>query len=68
MIMFLCMQMHFPNAKTVISKACGAQADILVEGGDKIEIGNLVLEVRQALGLLIIGQSCHSAITDCFIS
>lgn len=46
----LLLKNHFPEAKTVISKASAAQADILVEGGDKIEIGGFALEVKATPG------------------
>jgi len=39
-----------PPLKSLISKASEAQADEVVEHGDKIQFGNLTLEVRQTPG------------------
>ncbi|KNA11244.1 hypothetical protein SOVF_136930 [Spinacia oleracea] len=39
-----------PGVKSVISKASNAKADILVESGDKIFVGDLFLEVRPTPG------------------
>jgi sulfur dioxygenase len=39
-----------PSAKSVISKASGSKADLLIEPGDKIHFGNLFLEVRATPG------------------
>lgn len=40
----------FPGVKSVISKASNATADLLVESGDKIFVGDLFLEVRPTPG------------------
>ncbi|KAL7600107.1 persulfide dioxygenase ETHE1 homolog, mitochondrial [Lactuca sativa] len=39
-----------PGVKSIISKASKASADILVEAGDKIQFGDLYLEVRATPG------------------
>ncbi|PON83357.1 Metallo-beta-lactamase [Trema orientale] len=39
-----------PGVKSVISKASGSKADILIEPGDKIQFGSLFLEVRATPG------------------
>ncbi|EXB52095.1 Hydroxyacylglutathione hydrolase 3 [Morus notabilis] len=39
-----------PGVKSVISKASGSKADLLIEPGDKIHFGNLFLEVRATPG------------------
>ncbi|OWM88550.1 hypothetical protein CDL15_Pgr002317 [Punica granatum] len=39
-----------PEVKSVVSKASGARADILIEPGDKISIASLFLEVRATPG------------------
>ncbi|KAL4588996.1 hypothetical protein LXL04_001897 [Taraxacum kok-saghyz] len=39
-----------PGVKSIISKASKASADILVESGDKIQFGDLYLEVRATPG------------------
>ncbi|EFJ37235.1 hypothetical protein SELMODRAFT_76878 [Selaginella moellendorffii] len=39
-----------PSAKSLISKASKAQADVFVEPGEKIHFGNLYLEVRPTPG------------------
>ncbi|KAK9078188.1 hypothetical protein SSX86_002245 [Deinandra increscens subsp. villosa] len=39
-----------PGVKSIISKASQASADILVEAGDKIQFGDLYLEVRATPG------------------
>lgn len=39
-----------PGVKSVISKASGSKADVLVENGDKIYIGDFFLEVRATPG------------------
>ncbi|KAL8235446.1 hypothetical protein R6Q59_021546 [Mikania micrantha] len=39
-----------PGVKSIISKASNASADILVEAGDKIQFGDLYLEVRATPG------------------
>ncbi|KAJ7948846.1 persulfide dioxygenase ETHE1-like, mitochondrial-like [Quillaja saponaria] len=39
-----------PGVKSVISKASGSKADLLVEQGDKIYFGDLFLEVRSTPG------------------
>lgn len=39
-----------PSVKSVISKASGATADLYVEPGDKVQIGDLFLEVRATPG------------------
>ncbi|KAH7512774.1 hypothetical protein FEM48_Zijuj12G0125900 [Ziziphus jujuba var. spinosa] len=39
-----------PSAKSVISKASGSKADMLIEPGEKIHFGNLFLEVRATPG------------------
>ncbi|KAM6584958.1 hypothetical protein CsatB_011960 [Cannabis sativa] len=39
-----------PSVKSVISKASGSKADLLIESGDKILFGNLFLEVRATPG------------------
>ncbi|EPS72813.1 hypothetical protein M569_01941, partial [Genlisea aurea] len=39
-----------PGAKSIISKASGAEADLFVEHGDKIPFGDLFLEVRSTPG------------------
>jgi sulfur dioxygenase len=43
-----------PECRSIISKASGAKADIYVEDGDKIEIGDnnecLILECRSTPG------------------
>ena len=39
-----------PNAKSVISKASGAKADLLLEPGEKIKFGKHELEVRGTPG------------------
>ncbi|XP_076891523.1 uncharacterized protein LOC143542953 [Bidens hawaiensis] len=40
-----------PGVKSIISKASKASADILVEAGDKIQFGDLYLEVRETPGI-----------------
>lgn len=47
---FLCvyfLQNKFPGAKSVISRASGSKADVLIEPGDRISFGDLFLEVCQ---------------------
>lgn len=39
-----------PGVKSIISKASGSKADILVEPGDKVSFGDLFLEVRATPG------------------
>ncbi|GLT25048.1 hypothetical protein SLA2020_002020 [Shorea laevis] len=39
-----------PGLKSIISKASGAKADLLVEPGDKVHFGDLFLEVRATPG------------------
>lgn len=39
------MQNKVPGVKSVISKASNAKADLLVEPGDKVFVGDLFLEV-----------------------
>ncbi|MED6118116.1 Polypeptide N-acetylgalactosaminyltransferase 3, variant 2 [Stylosanthes scabra] len=39
-----------PSVKSVISKASGATADLFVEPGDKVQFGDLFLEVRATPG------------------
>lgn len=39
-----------PGAKSVISKASGSKADVLIEPGDRIPFGDLFLEVRATPG------------------
>ncbi|KAH9573173.1 hypothetical protein CY35_02G191900 [Sphagnum magellanicum] len=39
-----------PGVKSIISKASGARADVLIDPGEKIFIGNLFLEVRPTPG------------------
>lgn len=39
------MQTKSPGVKSIISKASGSKADILVEPGDKVSFGDLFLEV-----------------------
>ncbi|KAK4577996.1 hypothetical protein RGQ29_028218 [Quercus rubra] len=39
-----------PGVKSVISKASNSKADVLIEAGDKIHIGDLFLEVRPTPG------------------
>jgi len=41
---------HFPSARTVISEAAGAKADVLVKHGDAIAFGCYSLEVRATPG------------------
>lgn len=43
------LQTKVPGVKSVISKASNSKADVLIEAGDKIHIGDLFLEV----GLLL---------------
>lgn len=38
-------QSKVPSVKSVISKASGATVDLYVEPGDKVQIGDLFLEV-----------------------
>ncbi|KAA0066829.1 persulfide dioxygenase ETHE1-like protein [Cucumis melo var. makuwa] len=40
----------FPGAKSVISRASGSKADVLIEPGDRISFGDLFLEVRATPG------------------
>ncbi|KAG6591786.1 Persulfide dioxygenase ETHE1-like, mitochondrial, partial [Cucurbita argyrosperma subsp. sororia] len=40
----------FPGAKSVISRASGSKADVLIEPGDRIPFGDLFLEVRATPG------------------
>lgn len=40
----------FPGAKSVISRASGAKADLLVDHGDKVHFGGFSLEVRATPG------------------
>jgi sulfur dioxygenase len=40
-------QTKVPGVKSIISKASGAWADVLVDPGEKIFIGNLFLEVGE---------------------
>lgn len=44
------MQKRLPDVKSGISKASGAQADILYEPGDAIEFGSQTLEVLPTPG------------------
>eukprot|EP00522_Entomoneis_paludosa_P018360 CAMPEP_0172454306 /NCGR_PEP_ID=MMETSP1065-20121228/11339_1 /TAXON_ID=265537 /ORGANISM="Amphiprora paludosa, Strain CCMP125" /LENGTH=244 /DNA_ID=CAMNT_0013206615 /DNA_START=110 /DNA_END=844 /DNA_ORIENTATION=+ len=44
------LKQKIPGLKSVIAKASGAKADILVESGDKIVFGNRSLEVRSTPG------------------
>lgn len=48
------MKTLLPECRSIISKASGAKADIYVEDGDKIEIGDknqrLILECRSTPG------------------
>lgn len=39
------LQTKVPGVKSVISKASNSKADVLIEAGDKIHIGDLFLEV-----------------------
>ncbi|KAG9448002.1 hypothetical protein H6P81_014130 [Aristolochia fimbriata] len=39
-----------PSVKSIISRASNAKADLLVKGGDRIQFGNLFLEVRPTPG------------------
>lgn len=39
-----------PGVRSVISRASNARADVLVDGGDRLRVGNLVLEVRPTPG------------------
>ncbi|XP_061962944.1 persulfide dioxygenase ETHE1 homolog, mitochondrial [Populus nigra] len=39
-----------PGVKSIISKASGSKADVLVEPGDKVSFGDLFLEVRATPG------------------
>ena len=53
---FLCvyfLQSKFPGAKSVISRASGSKADVLIEPGDRISIGDLFLEVCQYFYLIL---------------
>ncbi|KAD6794460.1 hypothetical protein E3N88_05378 [Mikania micrantha] len=49
-----------PGVKSIISKASNASADILVEAGDKIQFGDLYLEVRATPGHTV---GCVSYVT-----
>jgi sulfur dioxygenase len=40
-------QTKVPGVKSIISKASGARADVLIDPGEKIFIGNLFLEVGE---------------------
>lgn len=46
-------QSKFPGAKSVISRASGSKADVLIEPGDRISFGDLFLEVCQYLFLTL---------------
>lgn len=41
---------HFPGMKSVLAKASGGKADVLVADGDVITVGSLALEVRATPG------------------
>lgn len=41
---------RMPGVQSLISKASGAKADIFVDAGEKVQIGNLLLEVRPTPG------------------
>lgn len=43
--LFAFTQTKVPGVKSVISKASGSKADMFVESGDKVSIGDLYLEV-----------------------
>lgn len=47
------LQSKVPGAKSVISRASGAKADVLIESGDRISFGDLFLEVCQYLYLTL---------------
>ncbi|KMZ59656.1 Hydroxyacylglutathione hydrolase [Zostera marina] len=50
-----------PTVKSVISRSSLAKADILIDGGDKIRIGNLFLEARPTPGHT---TGCTTYVTD----
>lgn len=48
------MQTKIPGVKSIISKASSAQADLFVEPGEKIYLGDLFLEVSIALVVILL--------------
>lgn len=40
-----------PGVQSLISKASGAKADIFVDAGEKVQIGNLLLEVYDSVSM-----------------
>lgn len=48
------LQTKVPGVKSVISKASGSKADLLIEAGDKIHFGSLFLEVRMQVFISLI--------------
>lgn len=59
------LQKRLPNVKSGISKASGAQADILYEAGDAIQFGSQRLEVLFTPGVLLLAilqaSSCSTS-------
>ncbi|KAG5569261.1 hypothetical protein H5410_059027 [Solanum commersonii] len=49
-LLFPMLQTKVPGVKSIISKASNAKADLFVEPGDKIYIGDIYLEVRATPG------------------
>lgn len=60
------LQSKVPSVKSVISKASGSKADMLIEPGEKIHFGNLFLEVGVQVVVSFNVSICQVEYHQCF--